>query len=164
MHNSGQHNAVLEGGPATCLGGLCWRALRPVSSSSLLLRCLGSAASSRPVSMSSLLLRCRGSAASSRLEALAGGSGRGASSREAGLAASLAPLLFLGGGGGFAASSSLEELSSLLLPESLPLSEEESLLSESLDEESLSEEESESPAWRCRSSEASCGAQAHACL
>ncbi len=98
---------------------------------------------------SSSILRCRGSPASSRLEDLAGGSGVGASLREAGLAASLAPLLFLGGCG-FSGSSSLEELSSLLLPESLPLleslSDELSLLSESSDDESLSEEESESPA------------------
>lgn len=114
------------------------------------------------MSSSTLLLRCRGSAASSRLGALAGGSGAGASFWEAGWAAALAPLLFLGGGG-FSASSSLEELSLLLLPESLPLSE-ESLLSESLDDESLSEEESESPVWRSMCSVACCCAQVHACL
>ena len=140
----GQHDAMRESCHATCLDGLWSRALRPASASPLRLPCLCSAASPRP--MSSLLLRCLGSSASSRRDALAaGGSGAGASLREAGAAASLAPLLFLGGD--FSKSSSLEELSSLLLSESLPLSEEESLpLSESSDDESLSEEESEPPA------------------
>ena len=65
--------------------------------------------------------------------------------REAGLAASLAPLpLFF-----LSASSSLEELSALLLllPESLPLLEEDPLSDESsLLSESSDEEESELPA------------------
>ena len=118
---------------------------------------------------SSSLLRCWGSAASSRLEALAGGSGAGASLREAGLAASLAPLLFLGSCG-FSGSSSLEELSSLLLPEPLllleSLSEDESLLSESPDDESLSEEESESPAQQGMgvNKGTHCCTHPHACL
>ena len=149
---TGQHDVIRERCHVTCLGGLCSRALRPASASPLRLPCLCSAASLRPTS--SLLLWCLGSSASSRLDTLAGGSGACTSFLEAGAAASLAPLLFLGGGG-FFESSSLEELSSPLLSESLPLPEEESLpdesllLSESSDDESLSEEESEPPA-QCR--------------
>lgn len=96
------------------------------------------------MSSSSLPLRCLGSAALSLCEALATGSNAATSFLcKAGSAALLTPLLFLGGG-----SSSLEELSSLLLSESLLLLESlPELLSESESDESLSEEdESDSPA------------------